>query len=80
MQAVGYGISNSLLFFVHVATFTYGSKLVESGEMTVEQVFRYRLIRAKFRWQKKLINDLPFLLGFLLSLHLLLQQSARVRQ
>lgn len=53
MQAIGYGISNSLLYFVHIATFIYGSTLVESGEMTVEQVFRYRLIHAKNEMTEK---------------------------
>ncbi|CAF1189276.1 unnamed protein product [Adineta ricciae] len=44
MRAIGYGISNSLIFFLHITTFTYGSKLVENNEMSVDQVFRIFIV------------------------------------
>ncbi|UJR07170.1 hypothetical protein I4U23_011458 [Adineta vaga] len=44
LRAIGYGISNSLIFFLHIATFTYGSKLVENNEMTVDEVFRIFIV------------------------------------
>ncbi|UJR11965.1 hypothetical protein I4U23_016143 [Adineta vaga] len=44
LRAIGYGISNSLIFFLHITTFTYGSKLVENGEMNVDQVFRIFIV------------------------------------
>ncbi len=40
MQAIGTAIANSLMFFIHAATFGYGSVLVENGEMNPIYVFR----------------------------------------
>ena len=38
--ALGAAIANSIMFFVHAATFAYGSKLVEADEMEFYGVFR----------------------------------------
>ncbi len=41
LSALGAGLSNSALYFLHCATFAYGSKLVVSGEMKFDHVLRY---------------------------------------
>ena len=40
LSAVGAGIANSMLFFLHTANFSYGAKLVYDGEMKFDHVFR----------------------------------------
>ncbi len=41
LVAIGAGLANSMMYFLHCASFVYGSKLVEEGEMTYDKVFRY---------------------------------------
>jgi hypothetical protein len=41
LLALGAGLSNSALYFIHCANFAYGSKLVVSGEMRFDHVVRY---------------------------------------
>lgn len=41
LVAIGNGLANSMFYFLHCATFVYGSKLVEHEEMTFDKVFRY---------------------------------------
>ncbi len=38
--AIGAGIGNSMLYFLHCASFAYGSRLVHNGEMRFDLVFR----------------------------------------
>ena len=38
--ALGAGIGQSAMYFLHSAAFGYGSKLIDDGEMTYEQVYR----------------------------------------
>jgi hypothetical protein len=40
LQALGTGLANSLMFFIHAAAFGYGSVLVGNGEMKAPHVFR----------------------------------------
>jgi hypothetical protein len=40
VTALGAGIANSMMYFLHSATFSYGSELAQDGEMTFDQVFR----------------------------------------
>jgi hypothetical protein len=44
MVAIGAGIANSMMYFLHSANFAYGSRLVEEGEMRFDQVFRYKML------------------------------------
>lgn len=37
---IGAGIANSIMFFLHSANFSFGSKLVSDGEMEFDEVFR----------------------------------------
>ncbi|CAF1371247.1 unnamed protein product, partial [Didymodactylos carnosus] len=43
-RPIGKAIANSLLYFIHVAVFIYGSKLVENGEMEFANVFRVFIV------------------------------------
>lgn len=38
--AIGAAIANSIMYFLHSASFSYGSRLVENGEMTFDKVYR----------------------------------------
>ncbi|CAF2086942.1 unnamed protein product [Rotaria magnacalcarata] len=40
IQSLGTGLANSIMFFIHAASFGYGSVLVENGEMEAPLVFR----------------------------------------
>lgn len=40
LGGIGAGIANSTLYFLHCASFGYGSKLVRDGEMKFDYVFR----------------------------------------
>jgi hypothetical protein len=40
LSAIGAGIANSMLYFLHTANFSYGAKLVYNGEMKFDHVFR----------------------------------------
>lgn len=40
LQSLGTALANSLMFFIHAASFGYGSYLVERKEMQATQVFR----------------------------------------
>jgi len=42
LVAIGAGIANSMMYFLIGANFAFGSKLVQEGEMTFDQVFRYK--------------------------------------
>ena len=44
VQSLGNAIANSFLYFIHVTTFSYGAKLVQSGEMTFDQVFQVFIV------------------------------------
>jgi hypothetical protein len=44
MVAIGAGIANSMMYFLHSANFAYGSRLVAEGEMRFDQVFRYKML------------------------------------
>ncbi len=43
MVAIGAAVANSMMYFLHSANFAYGSKLVEDGLMTFDELFRYRM-------------------------------------
>ncbi|CAF4868056.1 unnamed protein product, partial [Rotaria sp. Silwood1] len=40
LVGLGAAIANSIMYFLHSATFSYGSKLVDNHEMTFDNVFR----------------------------------------
>ncbi|CAF2623577.1 unnamed protein product [Rotaria sp. Silwood2] len=40
LVGLGAAIANSIMYFLHTATFSYGSKLVSNHEMTFDHVFR----------------------------------------
>lgn len=40
LAALGAAIGNSTMYFLHTATFAYGSQLVEEEEMIFSDVFR----------------------------------------
>ncbi len=40
LVAIGAAVANSMMYFLHSANFSYGSKLVQNGEMRFDQVFR----------------------------------------
>lgn len=44
VQALGKGIANSFLYFIHVTTFSYGASLVESGDLDFAEVFRVFIV------------------------------------
>ena len=44
IQALGKGIANSFLYFIHVTTFSYGATLVESGALSFDQVYRVFIV------------------------------------
>jgi hypothetical protein len=39
-MGIGAGIANSVTYFLYMAVFSYGSKLVEDGDMEFNQVIR----------------------------------------
>lgn len=41
LVGIGAGFGNSAIYFVHALSFGYGSKLVQDGEMTMGNMFRY---------------------------------------
>jgi len=43
LVGIGAGLANSMMYFLHCASFVYGAKLVENGDMTYNEVFRYRV-------------------------------------
>ncbi len=40
LVALGAALANSIMYFLHITTFTYGSKLVEDKEMAFDNVFK----------------------------------------
>jgi hypothetical protein len=40
LRGISAGIANSVTYFLYMANFAYGNKLVEDGEMTFDQVIR----------------------------------------
>ncbi len=40
LVAIGAGIANSMMYFLHSASFAYGSQLVQNNEITFDKVFR----------------------------------------
>ncbi|CAF0756890.1 unnamed protein product [Adineta steineri] len=40
IMGIGSGVANSVMYFLHSATFAYGSQLVQNGEMKFDAVFR----------------------------------------
>jgi hypothetical protein len=40
VMAIGAGLAQSMMYFLHAANFAYGSKLVQDQEMTFDKVFR----------------------------------------
>lgn len=40
LMGISAGIANSVTYFLYMANFSYGNKLVQNGEMTFDQVVR----------------------------------------